>query len=196
MTKKITLLGKCTCVFNGFTCFFSTVRCARRGITRTSSCCVMAVTKAATLTVTNPKSLVSQRETGTARPAYPRYQSILLCIVNCPQWLICRKINHVKSFSAYLYLGSLGKYPHHRRTLPMLVSESKYRYICIKAADGLYYVSIFSFLKANNFHFHWILSCKDLHTGYISSKHLFSAAWTQLLYFYDCHKLSINIHSD
>lgn len=41
---------------------------------RTSSCCVTAVTKAATLTVTNPRSPVSQRETGTARPAYPRYQ--------------------------------------------------------------------------------------------------------------------------
>lgn len=53
--------------------FLSTVKCARRGITRTCSCCVMAVIKAATLTVTNPRSPVSQRETGTARPAYPRF---------------------------------------------------------------------------------------------------------------------------
>lgn len=48
---------------------------------RTSSCCVMAVTKAATLTVTNPRSPASQKETGTARPAYPRYLNLLLLMI-------------------------------------------------------------------------------------------------------------------
>lgn len=50
----------------------STVKCARRATTRIFCCCATAATKAATLTVTNPRSPVSQRETGTAQPAYPR----------------------------------------------------------------------------------------------------------------------------
>ena len=56
--------------------FCSTVRCAGGALMRTCSCCVMAVKKAATLTATNPRSPVSQRGTGTAWPAYPRYQSL------------------------------------------------------------------------------------------------------------------------
>lgn len=72
------LLRRCILDLMDALVFFSTVKCAGRGITRTSSCCVMAVTKAAILTVTNPRSPVSQRETGTARPAYLRYQSLLL----------------------------------------------------------------------------------------------------------------------
>lgn len=35
----------------------------------------MAVTKAAILTVTNPRSPASQRATGTVQSAYPRYQN-------------------------------------------------------------------------------------------------------------------------
>lgn len=55
-------------------CFFCSIaRCARKGIMKTSSCCVTAVIKAVTLIVTNPKYLLSQRETGTAHLAYPRY---------------------------------------------------------------------------------------------------------------------------
>lgn len=56
--------------------YFSIARCARKVITKTSSCCVMAATKAVTLTVTNPRSLLFPRETGTAQLVYPRYLKV------------------------------------------------------------------------------------------------------------------------
>lgn len=59
-------------LFNGGLLSFSTVSCAKRGTTRTSCCCVTAVIKAATPTVTNPRSPASLKETGTAPPASPR----------------------------------------------------------------------------------------------------------------------------
>lgn len=56
--------------------YFSIARCARKVITKTSSCYVMAATKAVTLTVTNPRSLLFLRETGTAQLVYPRYLKV------------------------------------------------------------------------------------------------------------------------
>lgn len=85
--------------------FCSTVRCVRRAIMRTSSCCVTAVTKAATLTVTNPRSPVSQRETGTARPAYPRYRRrFIIHWCQNPAILMIRIFFEISFLGHYLYL--------------------------------------------------------------------------------------------
>lgn len=72
--------------------FFSIARCARKVIMKTYSCCVTAVTKAVTLTVTNPKYLLSQRETGTAHLAYSRYQRFFI-IIFFPHFLLIASLS-------------------------------------------------------------------------------------------------------
>lgn len=54
----------------------STVRSAVRETTRSCCCCVMDVIEAATRTAINPRSPPYQTETGSARPAYPRWSTL------------------------------------------------------------------------------------------------------------------------